>query len=1394
MQKYFEIFKVALTLILFAAVSPISAFYAKVQTPDGTPIAGAAVTFSFFDTTAYSDANGVVSFTHISAIIPGNKATMPASLRMSNRNISVYMPANGKVDLRVYTLSGRQVFVTSSVFTSGLHTMRLPIMAKGIYILRAVVGGNSFVRKVNSTTVCQWQEASRGIGAIGKLSKRTMTGDTAFFAKTGYNTVRRPFACYGDDLGNVVMDSILIQGPVKAVSAGFYYTMILQNDNTLWATGDNDYGQHGDGTFNSKSTPVQVMRGVLIVSAGRWHTMVLKQDSTLWAMGYNHYGQLGVGDTIDKPNPVQIMSGVLAVSAGQNHTMILKHDGTLWATGYNIFGQLGDGTVANRSDTVLVMSGVSAVSAGYNHTMILKQDNTLWATGQNYYGQLGDGTFFEKHTPVQIMSGVLAVSAGYNHTMIIKQDGTLWATGDNYYGQLGIGNKTEKSTPVQVMSGVLAVSAGYNRTMILKQDNTFWGTGDNYYGQLGAGDTIAKSTPVQVMIGVLAVSMGYNHVMILKQNGTLWATGENSLYQLGIVTTTYNISTPEQVLPPQYNGLTVSGGTGSGSYLSGVNVTGTAFDSSAAHRKFDHWRGPDSIWVSNQSSTNSPTFTFAMPNKALLIAAVYRDLHSLTVTSGSGSGWFDSSAKVTITAIDSTAAKRGFDHWGGADSALISCGVCMTTSFIMPPRAVTIKAVYSGLFTLTVNGGSGSGSYFVGTTLTIRAIDSTAAQRGFSHWGGPDSASVWYNLQEASDFTMPNRAATINAVYGDLHTLTINEGNGSGRSYIPQCIVSIYANDSTATHRGFDHWGGPDSILVLNDTSKTTTFTMPDRAATVTAIFRDMNVLTVTNGTGSGWYDKGQAASITANDSTSAHKAFDHWGGADSALVANDTNKTTTFTMPNRAASVMAVHRDMYVLALTNGTVSGWYDRGQKITIVANDSTTAKRVFDHWGGVDSVLVSNDTTKTTIFVMPGRNAFLTAIYSAGCIVTYDKNNGDVDASPKQSPLIASGRRILFSPTPPSHSGYCFAGWNLNADGTGEEFFNTSIVMTDITVYAQWTKVFSAVSAGNGHTMVIGQNGALLAMGLNRYGQLGDWTTVDKSTPILVMTGVSAVSAGGWHTMVLKQDGTLWAMGSNGYGQLGDGTKNDKSTPILVMTGVLAVSAGSMHTMILKQDNSLWATGDNNYGQLGDGTKNNKSTPILVMTGVLAVSAGQNHTMILKQDGTLWATGYNRFGQLGTGDTINKSTPVQVMTGVLAVSAGSGHTMILKQDNSLWAMGSNTDGQFGDWTITSRTTPVQVMTGVLTVSAGDRHTMILKQDNTLWATGYNYKGQLGDKTTIDKYIPVHIMSGVSAVSAGSYYTIILKQDGTVWATGENYYGQLGDGTTINKSTPIQVMPLP
>jgi len=259
---------------------------------------------------------------------------------------------------------------------------------------------------------------------------------------------------------------------VISVSAGFEHSLALKSDSTVWAWGSNGSGALGDGTGMFRSLPVQVwgageedfLDDIVDVSAGWFHSLAVKADGTVWSWGKNHYGQLGDGTTKGHYRPVQVvgLSDVISVAAGNGYSLALKSDGTVWAWGWNRNGQLGDGTYYEKGSPIPIqvlgpggagyLTDIVAIAVGQHHSLALRSDGTVWAWGCNKYGQLGDGTTKDRHTPVQVigLNDVIAIAAGYYHSLALKSDGTVWAWGCNRYGQLGDGTTRERHKPVQV--------------------------------------------------------------------------------------------------------------------------------------------------------------------------------------------------------------------------------------------------------------------------------------------------------------------------------------------------------------------------------------------------------------------------------------------------------------------------------------------------------------------------------------------------------------------------------------------------------------------------------------------------------------------------------------------------------------------------------------------------------------------------------------------------------------------------------------------------------------------------------------------------------------------------------------------------------------------------------
>jgi alpha-tubulin suppressor-like RCC1 family protein len=339
---------------------------------------------------------------------------------------------------------------------------------------------------------------------------------------------------------------------VSNVAAGFYHTVFLKSNGSLWATGWNLYGQLGNASYSTSypygtDVPAQIVASnVTAIAVGGGHSLFLKSNGSLWAMGWNAFGQLGDGTTdggayeVNQPEQI-VASNVTAIAAGLNHSLFLKNNGSLWAMGDNSYGQLGDGTtnygnyLTNRPEQI-VASNVTAIAAGYRHSLFLKSDGSLWGMGDNAYGQLGDGACINTNLPVEIMSNnVTAIAAGDQHSLFIESDGSLRAMGNNNAGQLGDPSVIATNSPDLIVAGnVTAIAAGSTHSLFLKSDGSLWVMGGNHYGQLGNGTYNNTNQPVQILASnVTAIAAGYGHSLFIKRDGSLWAMGDNLNGQLG---------------------------------------------------------------------------------------------------------------------------------------------------------------------------------------------------------------------------------------------------------------------------------------------------------------------------------------------------------------------------------------------------------------------------------------------------------------------------------------------------------------------------------------------------------------------------------------------------------------------------------------------------------------------------------------------------------------------------------------------------------------------------------------------------------------------------------------------------------------------------------------------
>jgi alpha-tubulin suppressor-like RCC1 family protein len=301
-------------------------------------------------------------------------------------------------------------------------------------------------------------------------------------------------------ISGVVVTKIVISAGT-GTNKNFSSVYALDNVGRIWSWGYNGYGQLGDGSITSRTSPVRVKDpdgsdtvGFLDIIAnpmGRYTTFwaiapaspTASEDRRVMACGWSATnGVLCRGSLVNTaanlPNWVQdnatgnahltAVTKVVAAGSGLGYANVyFLTSGKIYSAGDNLYGQLGDGGTAYvsyaKEITALTSAGTVtdiAVSPGggyYNTCIALLSDGTVRTWGYNGYGVLGDNTVVAKGTPFQPIDNASATftdidriwcSGGdsYNTLYAKKNTGEILACGYNAHGECGRGNQDDTYT------------------------------------------------------------------------------------------------------------------------------------------------------------------------------------------------------------------------------------------------------------------------------------------------------------------------------------------------------------------------------------------------------------------------------------------------------------------------------------------------------------------------------------------------------------------------------------------------------------------------------------------------------------------------------------------------------------------------------------------------------------------------------------------------------------------------------------------------------------------------------------------------------------------------------------------------------------------------------------
>lgn len=336
------------------------------------------------------------------------------------------------------------------------------------------------------------------------------------------------------------------QPKITAIAAGMKYSLALGNDGTVWAWGNNDFGQLGDGTNINRNTPVKVknITNVIGIAGGESYSIALKKDGTVWVWGREN----STNNFSSIPKQIESLRNIVAINSGTSASIAINKDGKVWA-----LGDIVDWN--NERDAFLPVqssefSNIKNGACGFRFCLAVKNDGTIWewgwdkairdpeAPGVKVYGKphklqdvdgndmdnvseicgyLGyflalkkDGTVWEWEekeglpSKIKNIENVVSIGKGYDHSLAAKKDGSVWSWGINDKGQLGNGLKNinyNHVVRVKDLMNIVKVSCGEYHSIALRKDGTVWTWGLNDKGQLGDGTYQNKLRPVKVIFG-----------------------------------------------------------------------------------------------------------------------------------------------------------------------------------------------------------------------------------------------------------------------------------------------------------------------------------------------------------------------------------------------------------------------------------------------------------------------------------------------------------------------------------------------------------------------------------------------------------------------------------------------------------------------------------------------------------------------------------------------------------------------------------------------------------------------------------------------------------------------------------------------------------------------------
>lgn len=370
--------------------------------------------------------------------------------------------------------------------------------------------------------------------------------------------------------------------------------------------------------------------------------------------------------------------------------------------------------------------------------------------------------------------------------------------------------------------------------------------------------------------------------------------------------------------------------------------------------------------------------------------------YTLEVNGGSGSGTYKAGEEIEVEA--ETQEGKEFTGWEADGIELTDEELSAEKLVIsMPRKTASLTATYrTSEYTVTVNNGSGSGTYLLNDEVEIVA---DAPEQGYAFDGWEVNAGTVELSDQKADrasFRIKGESVELTAIYHAVdYELLVNNGNGEGLYHFGD-MVSISA-DPLRDGMSFSGWTVDRGNAVLSDPDMLNiSFAMPAEDLTLTAHYMIQKYkLLVNNGRGNGLYDYDDEVTVTADAVNEYGMAFDSWSVTVGELdIPEDELKQNTlnFRMPKQDIELTANYKAVasapaetttptaagYQLTVNGGSGSGVYAAGEQVS-VSHDPPQDGMKFAGWFVIGYEGSYDSLADTLTLTMPDQDVIVTATF-------------------------------------------------------------------------------------------------------------------------------------------------------------------------------------------------------------------------------------------------------------------------------------------------------------------------------------------------------------------------------------------------------------------------------